>query len=1128
LLVSIGVSAQTETESRYVWYKYLYGHRLDRMWADSVFHLPFTDTAVRPARPGALMMKSYDSSLAVWTGVYWASIGGAAGTVDATIVDGSANAVAGNAVFDALVLKADLASPTFTGTPAAPTAAPGTNTTQLATTAFVTNAVAAAGGGSVTLVSFTDDAVFDGTITNGSTTPALALTINAGSIALSKIANIADATILGNNSGGAGVPLALTVAQVKTMLGLTGTNSGDVTLAGQNYITIAGQVITAAAVNLSGTHVTGTLAAARFGALTGDVTNSAGSYATTIANLAITNAKVNDVGWSKITGTPTTILGYGITDAMQPNITNTMGANGRIVFSGLTTTSQVKIGSLELQGVSGTYGFLSSNIYYDGTNYRLRATGPGTILDLGGAAMVVNLHASGTANDIVATASGTEISYLEGIGVQIRNYGSTYNYMSFGSAAGSSGYGVRDSSGIMQFKPSGGSWTTFGTGSGGGAADLSYTASPTNGIVTSSTGTDATLTLATSTNAGLESPGQFAYVDSLRSGLIKDTIFTGPHLEGTTAANGGDSLFIDAVTETGTSKYLGFNGAGTWGLHSTTGFVTAPAGSTTEIQYNNAGAFGASANFTFNAGTLTVQTANSGVIIREYTAGNTYYGIYANTLSGGPGSNNYAFLFKKDGTESFLNASTSSVIAVAGTAELTATAGLVTVNDLKITDGTPTVGWVWTLTNVDGSGEWAVASGGAGSLAATLAIGNTTGAGIAVIYEGASGTGNNVSVKGTSAINNFASMVWQSTGANSSPSIDFSPQGTGFSAGNKATFTIYNTDVVADAANAEGLRFRASGATGYTINSVAFGTGTTRDILVQTASTSRMIFGAGGGITTPGFVSGLLTVDGSGVWSVTSETDPLSIHLTGTSTLTGDITIAGGASNSVFITGSGSELFKVTNTGAGFYAITADGSEYGMQSTAAELPLNLITDNTNTNAVRPIAHYTRSGVIGANGVGLSERWYLPASSTGQLTQAAELIVRYSDATLGSMDSEISFHTAAGGATPTERVVISDEGITIFNGVAPTTNASNGVRLYAEDVAASSELKVRDEAGNITTLGPHNFSGIPGGRSEEMAWSYYSERDGKYINVDMLKMARLLEKEFGVKLVYTGSTKELKK
>ena len=39
-----------------------------------------------------------------------------------------------------LALKADIASPTFTGVPAAPTAAPGTSTTQLATTAFVTTA----------------------------------------------------------------------------------------------------------------------------------------------------------------------------------------------------------------------------------------------------------------------------------------------------------------------------------------------------------------------------------------------------------------------------------------------------------------------------------------------------------------------------------------------------------------------------------------------------------------------------------------------------------------------------------------------------------------------------------------------------------------------------------------------------------------------------------------------------------------------------------------------------------------------------------------------------------------------------------------------------------------------------
>ena len=74
----------------------------------------------------------------------------------------------------AIALKADIASPTFTGTPAAPTANSGTNTTQLATTAFVTSAIAAvidsAPGAINTLnelaAALGDDANFSTTITN--------------------------------------------------------------------------------------------------------------------------------------------------------------------------------------------------------------------------------------------------------------------------------------------------------------------------------------------------------------------------------------------------------------------------------------------------------------------------------------------------------------------------------------------------------------------------------------------------------------------------------------------------------------------------------------------------------------------------------------------------------------------------------------------------------------------------------------------------------------------------------------------------------------------------------------------------------------------------------------------------
>lgn len=71
----------------------------------------------------------------------------AIGTVSSTEIgylDGVTSAIQGQ--IDA---KAPLASPSLTGTPTAPTATAGTNTIQIATTAFVASALAAAGGGGI-------------------------------------------------------------------------------------------------------------------------------------------------------------------------------------------------------------------------------------------------------------------------------------------------------------------------------------------------------------------------------------------------------------------------------------------------------------------------------------------------------------------------------------------------------------------------------------------------------------------------------------------------------------------------------------------------------------------------------------------------------------------------------------------------------------------------------------------------------------------------------------------------------------------------------------------------------------------------------------------------------------------
>ena len=99
-----------------------------------------------------------------------------------------------------------------------------------------------------------------------------------------------------------------------------------------------------------------------------------------------------------------------------------------------------------------------------------------------------------------------------------------------------------------------------------------------------------------------------------------------------------------------------------------------------------------------------------------------------------------------------------------------------------------------------------------------------------------------------------------------------------------------------------------------------------------------------------------------------------------------------------------------------------------------------------------------------------------------------------------------------GGTPSPET--AEASIALYNGTAPSASITDGVVLYAQDVSTS-ELKVRDEAGNIATLSPHNFE-LLGDRSEEMAWSYSCKNAfaGKEVAVDMTKVIRALEKLTG--------------
>ena len=104
-----------------------------------------------------------------------------------------------------------------------------------------------------------------------------------------------------------------------------------------------------------------------------------------------------------------------------------------------------------------------------------------------------------------------------------------------------------------------------------------------------------------------------------------------------------------------------------------------------------------------------------------------------------------------------------------------------------------------------------------------------------------------------------------------------------------------------------------------------------------------------------------------------------------------------------------------------------------------------------------------------------------------------------------------------GGAVTDTVTVSDDEtisgtktftapLTLTVGSDPSTVANNA-HIYAKDESSSAEVFVRDEAGNVTKISPHN---------EQGEWEYYSRntKTGKTVRVNMEEMIRDIEKLTG--------------